>query len=40
MGSTAIAMYAPESGDGIVVAANLSFPDLVGTLVALQAAIR
>jgi D-alanyl-D-alanine carboxypeptidase len=39
MGSTAIGMYAPDSGDLIVVTTNLSFPDLVGTLTALHAVI-
>ena len=40
MGSTAIAMSASDSGDLIVVTSNLSYPDLVGTMTDLHAAIR
>jgi D-alanyl-D-alanine carboxypeptidase len=40
MGSTAIAMYAPDEGTIIVLTTNLSFPDLVGVLAELQASIK
>jgi len=36
MGSTAIAMYAPEAGDLVVVTTNLSYPDLVKVLLQLR----
>lgn len=40
MGSTAIAMYAPDSHDLIMVTSNLSYPDLVKVLVDLREAIQ
>jgi len=40
MGSTAIAMYAPDKDQIIVVASNLSNPDLVDVLVDLQASME
>ncbi len=39
MGSTAIALYAPERHQLIVVTTNLSYPNLVDPLLALQAAL-
>jgi D-alanyl-D-alanine carboxypeptidase len=39
MGSTAIAMYAPEANHLIVVTCDLSYPDLVGVVAELQNAI-
>ena len=40
MGSTSIAMYAPDRGVTIVVTSNLSSPDLVGILSNIQTVIR
>lgn len=40
MGSTAVAMYAPDRQDLIVVTSNLSYPDLLKVLLSLQEGIR
>jgi D-alanyl-D-alanine carboxypeptidase len=40
MGSTSIAMYAPEKGDTIVVTSNLSNPDMVAVLTSLNEIIK
>lgn len=40
MGSTAVAMFAPDSRDIIVVTSNLSYPNLLEVLVDLQAHIQ
>ncbi len=40
MGGTAIAAYAPEGRDLVVVTTNLSFPNLVETLAGLRAALH
>jgi len=40
MGSTAIAMYAPDTGSLVVVTANMSYPDLVKVVSDLLADIQ
>lgn len=40
MGSTSIAMYAPDQGYLIVVDSNLSFPNLVEVVARLQQSIK
>jgi CubicO group peptidase (beta-lactamase class C family) len=40
MGSTAIAMYAPDEHSVVVVTANLSYPDMVCVVADLQRVIR
>jgi hypothetical protein len=40
MGSTSIAMYAPDKGYTIVVTSNLSNPDLAEVLSRMQAIIK